>query len=358
MGNRKYLILYPFSILYRLITDIRNILYDYRILHSKKFGIPVICIGNITVGGTGKTPHTEYIINLLRKEFKVAVLSRGYKRRSKGFRIVTPSSTVRETGDEPLQIFRKFPDILVAVDRNRRNGIKTIIREFPEINLVLLDDGFQHRSVTPGLSIILTDYNRLITRDHLMPYGRLRENKKNRKRADIIIISKTPKQATESAIAEITIELKTHPGQKLFFTKILYNDLLPLFGDIASPKSLFSISGNKEYGVVLITGIAVPDPLLLFIKKQFREVIHLDFPDHHYYNEIDFEKIKTAWNTLKSHEKILITTEKDAVRLKEFTNIEDSLKKSFYSIPVKVHFLQEGDYEFENLILDYVRKNN
>jgi tetraacyldisaccharide 4'-kinase len=358
MGKRKYLILYPFSILFGLITDIRNILYDSRILHSKKFRIPVICIGNITVGGTGKTPHTEYIINLLRKEFRVAVLSRGYKRRSKGFRIVTSSSTVRETGDEPLQISVKFPDIIVAVDRKRRHGIETIIKEFPEINVVLLDDGFQHRSVIPGLSIILTDYNRLITRDYLMPYGRLRENGKNRRRADIIIISKTPEETTESVMAEIKDEIKTHSGQKLFFTQILYNNLLPLFENTASPKGLFPVSGNKDYGVVLITGIAVPEPLLLFIKKQFREVIHLDFPDHHYFSEIDFERIKSAWNTLKSQEKILITTEKDSVRLKEFANIEDPLKKAFYSIPMVVNFLQEGNHEFENLILDYVRKNN
>jgi len=358
MGNRKYLILYPFSILYRLITDIRNMLYDSGILHSEKFRIPVICIGNITVGGTGKTPHTEYIIDLLRKEFKVAVLSRGYKRKSRGFRIVNSSSTVSETGDEPLQISAKFPDILVAVDRNRRNGIKTIIKEHPETNVVLLDDGFQHRSVKPGLSIILTDYNRLITRDHLMPYGRLREDRNSRKRADIIIISKTPEDITESAMVEIRNELKTNSGQKLFFTKILYSNLLPLFENPASPKSLFSISGDKEYGVVLITGIAVPDSLLLFLKKQFKKIIHMNFPDHHYFNESDLEKIRTGWNTLKSHEKILITTEKDAVRLKEFTNIEDSLKKAFYSIPVKVSFLKDDNIEFENLILGYVRKNN
>jgi tetraacyldisaccharide 4'-kinase len=358
MGNRKYLILYPFSILYRLITDIRNLLYDSGILQSEKFRIPVICIGNITVGGTGKTPHTEYIISLLRKEFKVAFLSRGYKRKSKGFRMVTSSSTVLEAGDEPLQISGKFLDILVAIDKNRSKGIKTIIKEHPETNVVLLDDGFQHRSVKPGLSIVLTDYNRLITRDHLMPYGRLRENSNNKKRADIIIISKTPEDITEPAVVEITDELKTHAKQKLFFTKILYNDLLPLFENMASPKSIFSVSGNKGYGVVLITGIAVPDSLFLFLKKQFKEIIHLDFPDHHYFNEKDFEKIRTAWNNLISNEKILITTEKDAVRLKEFANIEDSLKKAFYTIPVKVSFLNDDNHEFENLILDYVRKNN
>ena len=358
MGNRKYLFLYPFSILYRLITDIRNMLYDTGILPSAKFSIPVICIGNITVGGTGKTPHTEYLIRLLRNEFKVAVLSRGYKRKSTGFRIVTPSSAARETGDEPLQIARKFPDIVTAVDTKRCNGIKAIMKEYPETNVIILDDGFQHRSVKPGLSVILTDYSRLITRDHLMPYGRLRENRSNRKRADIIVISKTPGDIAETTISEITDELKSCPGQRLFFTKNVYKDLIPVFEKMASGRSLISVSGKKKYGVVLVTGIAVPDSLFLFLEKQFKEIIHLDFADHHFYNEDDAEKIKSAWKELKSEEKLLITTEKDAVRLREFSNFEDPIKRAFYSIPVEVSFLKDDNHEFDNLIFDYVRKNN
>ena len=183
MANRRSLFLYPLSILYRIVTDIRNILYDTGILHSEQFDIPVICVGNITVGGTGKTPHAEYLISLLRNDFKVALLSRGYKRRSKGFRIASQSSTSLEIGDEPLQIFNKFPDILVAVDSDRVNGIKTIMKEQPATDLIILDDGFQHRSVKPGLSILLTDYSRVLTRDYLLPFGNLRENRHNRKRA-------------------------------------------------------------------------------------------------------------------------------------------------------------------------------
>jgi len=358
MGNRKYLFLYPFSILYRLITDIRNMLYDTGILPSEKFSIPVICIGNITVGGTGKTPHTEYLIRLLRNEFKVAVVSRGYKRKSKGFRIVTPPSVVMETGDEPLQIARKFPDILTAVDTNRSNGIKTIMAEHPETDVIILDDGFQHRRVKPGLSVILTDYSRLMTRDHLMPYGRLRENRSNRKRADIIVISKTPEDITETERRVITGEVKYHTGQKLFFTKTLYKDLKPVFENVASGRNLLSVSGKKEYGVVLVTGIAVPDSLFRFLEKQFKEIIHLDFPDHHFFTENDSEKIKSAWKTLKSEEKLLLTTEKDAVRLREFSNFDDHLKRAFYCIPVEVIFLNDDKHEFDNLILDYVRKNN
>jgi tetraacyldisaccharide 4'-kinase len=358
MGNRKYLFLYPFSILYRMMTDIRNMLYDTGILPSAKFSIPVICIGNITVGGTGKTPHTEYLIRILRNEFKVAVLSRGYKRKSKGFMIVTPSSAARETGDEPLQIARKFPDIVTAVDKKRSNGIKTIMKEYPETDVILMDDGFQHRSVKPGLSVILTDYSRLITRDHLMPYGRLRENRSNRKRADIIVITKTPDDIAETTMSEITDELKSHPRQKLFFTKTLYKDLTLVFENVASGKSPFSVSGSKKYGVVLVTGIAVPESLFLFLEKQFKEIIHLDFADHHFYNEDDTEKIRSAWKALESEEKLLITTEKDAVRLREFSNFEDPIKRAFYCIPVEVGFIKDDKHEFDNLIFDYVRKNN
>jgi len=357
MGKKRYFLLYPFSIFYRLITDFRNLLFETGILPSERFSLPVICVGNITVGGTGKTPHTEYLIDLLRKEFKVAVLSRGYKRKSKGFRIATMLSTVRETGDEPLQVFRKFPDILVAVDRNRRSGIKGIMRQHPETDVIILDDGFQHRSVKPGLSILLTDYNRLITKDYLMPYGALRENRNNRKRAGVILVSKTPEEIPESSMADIEKELKSHQGQKLFFTSISYSDLTPLFENSISKSDRLPEINPENHGAVLITGIAVPNSLHEFLGKYFKETIHFNFPDHHYFSEKDIEKIKMAWNSLRSKKKILITTEKDAVRLREFTNIEDSLKRAFYYIPVRVSFLRNEQYEFDNLILDYVRKS-
>lgn len=357
MGTRKYFFLYPLSILYRLITDFRNFLFDTGISHSQEFSIPVICVGNITVGGTGKTPHTEYLIELLRKEFKVAVLSRGYKRKSAGFRIADIKSSVSEIGDEPLQIFRKFPEILVAVDRNRVNGIRTIMIEHPETDVIILDDGFQHRSVKPGLSILLTDYNRLITRDYLMPYGNLRENRNNRKRADLIVVSKTPGEITEPAMTNIMKELKSHQGQKLFFTSVSHGDLIPLFENPETKRYNLSETDPENHGAVLITGIAVPDVLRMFLGKYFTEIIHLKFSDHHYFSENDIDKVKTALNDLISGEKMVITTEKDAVRLREFTNIEDSLKRIFLYVPVKVGFLKNYKHEFDNLILEYVRKN-
>jgi tetraacyldisaccharide 4'-kinase len=357
MGSRKYFLLYPFSILYRIITDIRNILFDAGILHSEEFSFPVICVGNITVGGTGKTPHTEYLTDLLRKEFKVAVLSRGYRRKSYGLRIADMSSSVSEIGDEPLQILHKFPEILVAVDRNRRNGIRTIMKEYPGTEVIILDDGFQHRWVKPGFLILLTDFNRLITREYMMPYGNLRENRNNRKRAGVIIVSKTPRETAESKMTDIAGELKYHPGQKIFFTSVSYSNLMPLYENKDIIEYRLPEKSHEKKGAVLITGIAVPDPLKRFLERHFIEIIHLNFPDHHYFSQRDIEKIKDAWKDLKSDEKILITTEKDAVRLREFTNIEDSLKRAFYYIPMKVSFLKDDTDAFNNLIFDYVRKN-
>jgi tetraacyldisaccharide 4'-kinase len=357
MGKKRFLLLYPFSIVYRIITDVRNYLYEAGILVSEEFRIPLICVGNITVGGTGKTPQTEYLVDLLRKEFKIAVLSRGYKRRSKGFRSATMSSTVSDVGDEPLQIFRKFPKILLAVDSNRRKGITTIMEQYPETDLIILDDGFQHRSVKPGLSILLTDYSRLITKDHLMPYGTLRESRNNRKRADIILVSKTPEEITESEMTDIKEELNPDKRQHLFFTSVSYGDPQPVFENSGSQAFRLMKTDPENCGVVLVTGIAVPDPLRNFLGKHFREVVHLNYPDHHYFKEYEIEKIKTIWNGLKSQQKIIITTEKDAVRLRKFTNIEDSLKEAFYFIPVRVNFLKNEKHKFDNLIFEYVRKN-
>jgi tetraacyldisaccharide 4'-kinase len=357
MGTRRSLLLFPFSIIYRLVTDIRNLLYNAGILPSEEFDVPVICIGNITVGGTGKTPHAEYLIELFRKDFKVALLSRGYKRRSKGFRIASRSSSVSEIGDEPLQIFFKFPEIQVAVDRDRVNGIRTIMKEHPETDIIILDDGFQHRRVKPGFSILLSDYTRLITRDYLMPYGNLRENRNNRIRADVIVISKTPETVSRPEMEKITREVQWNDKQKLFFTSISYKDLIPLFKNSASERPGLAELNRENHGAVLVTGIAAPGSLKVFLEKYFEEIIHLDFPDHHYFSENDIEKIRTAWKDLLSKEKILITTEKDAVRLREFTNIDDSLKRAFYYIPVGISFLMDDKHEFDNMIFEYVRKN-
>jgi len=357
MIRNRSVFLYPFSLIYGIITGIRNFLYNSDILKSVEFPLPVICVGNITVGGTGKTPHTEYIADLLRSSFKVATLSRGYKRKSKGFRIATRGSSVSEIGDEPMQIFQKLPDVLVTVDRNRVNGVKNILNSNPETEVIILDDAFQHRSITPGFTILLSDFERLIIRDHMLPYGNLRESIGNMRRADIILITKSPEDISPIQRRIIVKEVNKAPYQNLYFTTFIYKPAIPVFTDEQEKTPEKLLSGKEGNGIVLVTGIANPQPFREYLENNFEEIIHLSFPDHYTFREKDFEEIQHSVNNLKTAHKYVITTEKDAVRLREFVNIAQSFKKLFYYIPVGVHFLNNDKEEFDNLIIDYVRKN-
>jgi len=349
--------LYPFSLIYGAGTGIRNFMYNTGILPHHEFRLPVICVGNITVGGTGKTPHTEYLIGLLGKNFRVATLSRGYMRKSSGFRIASSSDDVSEIGDEPMQIHKKYPEITVAVDRNRVNGVYSILKEKPETEVIILDDGFQHRKITPGFTILLTDFSRLIINDHLLPYGRLRESVSNMRRADIIIITKSPENISPIQRRIIVKEINKAPYQNLYFTSIEYKDPLPVFAQ-SSDKILSLVEQKKERGgIVLVTGVANPIPLKEYLEGYFKEIIHLSFPDHHKFTEKDIVKVSSAFYNLGSAEKFIITTEKDAVRLREFTNIAEFIRSSAYYIPVGIKFLNADKDEFDNLIFDYVRKN-
>ncbi len=352
MTRNKNILLYPVSVLYRLFTDFRNFLYDTGIMQSEEFVFPVICVGNITVGGTGKTPHTEYLVDLLRKDFKVATLSRGYKRKSKGFLVATSSTTVNDIGDEPLQISRKFSDILVTVDRNRVHGIRKILTDYAETEVIILDDGYQHRSLTPGFSILLTDFNRLIVKDHMLPYGNLREGRENIRRADMILITKCPQNISAIERRIIVKEMNKSEYQNLYFTSFTYNSPVPVFDERAT------IAEQTDCGIVLITGIANPQPLKEHLQKSYSEIIHLSFSDHHNFIENDLNDISTAFNTLKSKNRYLFTTEKDAVRLREIINIAEPMKSAFFYIPIGIYFLNEDKEEFDNLIIDYVRKNH
>jgi len=357
MLNNKNILLFPISLVYGLITGIRNFLFNSGFLSSVEFHFPVICIGNITVGGTGKTPHTEYIADLLRKNFKVATLSRGYKRKSRDFRIASSSTPVRDIGDEPMQIYRKFPDVLVAVDRNRVNGVNMILKEKPDIEIVILDDAFQHRRITPGFSILLIDFNRPIISDYMMPYGNLRENKRNMCRADIILISKSPENLSPIQRRIIVKQIDKAPYQNLYFTSITYKDPLPVFEGNDSAVPPIDMPVTDSCGIVLITGIANPQPFKDYLNKSFSEITHLSFPDHYNFTEKDLETIYTAYNELKSPGKYIITTEKDAVRLREFTNIAEPFRSALFYIPVGIKFLNDDQDEFDNMIVDYVRKN-
>lgn len=357
MAAGKNPLLWPFSLLFRMVTGIRNFLYDKGIIPSEEFGIPVICIGNITVGGTGKTPHAEYIISLLGREFRTALLSRGYMRKTSGFRYVTPSSGAADSGDEALQISRKFPGTIVAVDSDRIKGIKTILRDYPDTDVIILDDGFQHRRLRPGLSILLTDYSRLMTRDSLLPYGRLREQASQRKRAGTIIVTKTPADISESERIAISNELRTAKDQKIFFSTISYGTLQPVFEEYAHPMDLPAEKERNERAAVVLTGIASPGPLINYLGKYFAEIRHLRFPDHHSFTRRDLEKISKAFESVSLSSKIIITTEKDAVRLREISYIDDSLKKTLYFIPAGVSFLNDNKCEFDKVIIEYARKN-
>jgi len=357
MDGDKNILLYPFSLIYAALTDIRNFMYDTGILPHHEFRLPVICVGNITVGGTGKTPHTEYLISLLRKNFRVATLSRGYKRKSSGFRIVSSSLEVNEVGDEPMQMHNKYPDITVAVDRNRVNGVNLILKKQPDTEVIILDDGFQHRRIKPGFSILLTDFSRLMINDHLMPFGRLRERASNMNRADIILITKCPEKLSPIQRRIIVKEINKAAYQNLYFTSIEYKEPVAVFTNSATHDFSLSSLMKGDAGIVLLTGIANPLPLKEYLAVYFKEIVHLSFPDHHKFTGKDIAKVTGAFLNLGSREKFLITTEKDAVRLREFTNIAELIRSSAYYIPVGIKFLNDDKDEFDNLIIDYVRKN-
>lgn len=357
MKGHRNILLYPFSLLYGAITGFRNFLYNSDILHSQEFSIPVICVGNLTVGGTGKTPHCEYLINLLKDKFNVALLSRGFKRKTSGFLIANPGMSPHDIGDEPLQICRKFPVITVAVDRNRINGVKAVLQERPGTEVIILDDGFQHRKIKPGYSILLTDFSRMIIKDHMLPYGELRESLKNMDRADIIIITKTPPDISPIQRRIIVKETAMAPWQNLYFTSIGYDEPVPVFTTGSTSNNIFKSGKKEDRGILLVTGIARAEMIKEYLGKFAAEIIHLEFSDHHNFSENDISRISESFDKLLQPDKYVITTEKDAVRLREFVNIADALKSSFFYIPIGIEFFNDDRNEFDNLIIEYVRKN-
>jgi len=346
-----HFLLRPLSPLYGLAVSLRNMLYDLGIFRSRSFPFPVICVGNITVGGTGKTPHVEYIAELLSGSGPVAVLSRGYLRKSRGFRVVQPGDTVSEAGDEPLQMALRLPGVTVAVDRDRVHGINELHRLIPELKVIILDDGFQHRAVHAGLNILLTDYNRLMTRDRLLPYGRLREGLRGMRRADIIIVTKTPPEISPGEAGDITAEINPLPRQRLYFSTLEYGELKPVFTGVKERQ----ITGDT--GVVLVTGIADPTPLAERISAIAQSVTHIRFSDHHNFNRGDISRITSALGALGQVDKIVVTTGKDSVRLKEFTIIADPVREHLYYLPVKVRIIKDEE-EFIKRVTGYAGKNN
>ena len=338
--------LFPFSLLFGIITCVRNKLYDWKCIPSVEYNnVCVISVGNITVGGTGKTPFVEQLIRFLSQNYRVAVLSRGYKRTTKGFRFVNKYTTPAEAGDEPYQIKRKFPDIVVAVDVDRINGIAYIHRMYPDTQVVLLDDAFQYRKIKPNLSIILVDYHRPLYRDSMLPGGRLREWSCFAKRADIMVVTKLPEGINRDEQQVIKQHYAHIFPHDLFFATIGYGEPLPVF----SNEKILSTTDLKQCEVLLITGIANPKPFENYIRQHAVSVQTIRFPDHHVFSEKDLTSITEMWNKLLTNNKLLVTTEKDAVRL-QLLKIPETIVNNIFYIPIEVNFTNDGKKRFEEKI--------
>jgi tetraacyldisaccharide 4'-kinase len=338
-------------------VKIRNFLFDHYILSSTSFPLPLISVGNITVGGTGKTPMVEMLIRLLQHDYRLAVLSRGYKRKTTDFRLVSVRSGLFTVGDEPLQIKLKFPGTLVAVDRDRVHGVEQMIglRHPPEV--ILLDDAFQHRSITPGLSILLVDYTRPVFRDCLLPAGNLREPWKNSKRADIIVVTKCPVKMLRIEREQFETLLKLGPKQQLFFTTYSYEQPKPVFPRKKGGNEFLTYKQLRKNGagIILVTGIANPLPVFHFLREILTVDDTLFFPDHHAFLPEDIQRIEDKLRSLDTIEKYILVTEKDAVRLREL-DLGSRLKRSLYYIPVEIKFLTKGEKPFIKRIGRYLKK--
>ena len=348
--------LYPVSWIYGAVVVMRNKLFDWGIFRSKSFDVPVICVGNLAVGGTGKTPHTEYLIKFLCNQYKVAVLSRGYKRHSRGYVLATPQSTARSIGDEPYQMARKFPAIHVAVDGDRCRGIRQLTspQGAPDTEVILLDDAFQHRYVRPGLRILLMDYHRPVECDQLLPAGRLREPASGKKRADLLIVTKCPPTLSLEECERIRQRIQLLPHQEVFFTTLAYGKLYPLFMD--APTQPLDVLKDKE--VLLVTGIASPAPLMEEVGRHAARITPLLFGDHHNFDGADMQQIAQQFHKLPETRRLILTTEKDASRLIGHPQLCEELKPYIYVLPIEVEFLHKGELVFNPKIIEYVRKNS
>ena len=348
--------LLPLGWLYGAGVSFRNWLFNVGLLHQQTYDIPVISVGNITVGGTGKTPHVEYLIRLLRNVAKVAVLSRGYKRKSHGYVLADERSTVNDIGDEPFQMKRKFNDIYVAVDAKRREGIDRLTHdgETKDVDVILLDDAFQHRYVKPGINILLVDYHRLIIYDKLLPAGRLREPLSGKSRADFVIITKCPADLKPMDIRVLTKAMNLYPYQDLFFTTMRYGRCYPLY----PRQGADGLDSLKGLNVLLLTGIASPEEMRNDLENQCRSLQSLSFGDHHAFSQKDVENINETFASMEAP-KVIITTEKDSTRLLQTDGLSEDVKKALYVQPIEVKFMQDQAEElFNNKIISYVRKNS
>lgn len=352
----KYL-LFPFTLIYASIISVRNLMFDWGYLKSTSFKLPIISVGNISVGGTGKTPHTEYLIKLLQNKYTLASLSRGYKRKSEGFLLADNKSNSYDLGDEPMQMNRKFPQLNVAVDGDRVNGVQQLLSTERNLKLdcILLDDAYQHRYVKPGLSILLIDYNRPISRDFVMPMGRLRERALGQKRADIIIVSKCPANLSDSEAEKLKKEIRPLAHQQLYFTSLDYAPIEPVFpNESETVNTNLNNSDKDSQGILLVTGIANPSPLRDYLRNFCSEFDEIQFPDHYTFKDKDLEHIETTFKKLKAKNKIIVTTEKDAVRFLDMSIESNILRHNMVYVPLQIKFINRSKTQFDRQIHDFV----
>jgi len=348
------ILLLPFSLIYGFILHLRNKFYDWNIFKSSTFNFPTIAVGNLAIGGTGKTPHIEYLICLLNKEYKVATLSRGYKRETKGFYLSDNNSNVASIGDEPLQYKLKFSNLLVAVDEKRVNGIKRIKEIHPETNIILLDDAYQHRALKPGINILITDYRKLYVNDRVLPSGKLREWSFGSDRADIIVVSKTDNTLSLIERENLKKRLNAKPHQKIYFSYIKYGEITPF----THSSKILKLKIKNLFNVLLVTGIANPNHLFNHLNDVFPSVTNVKFSDHHNYTNKDVISIKEKFNTLHGNNKIIITTEKDIMRLSLPRILNQLQEVPIFYIPIEICFHGTDKQEFDNQIMKYVTKNS
>jgi tetraacyldisaccharide 4'-kinase len=347
--NVVRIILFPIAILYGIITGVRNKFFDWGLLPTQSFNHPLIGVGNLSIGGTGKTPHIEYLIRLLKKQYKVATLSRGYKRKTKGFRLAHRNSTVEEIGDEPLQMFSKNLDIAVAVCEKRIKGVRSLLEQKPNNQVILLDDVFQHRYIKPGLNILLTDYHKLFTRNYILPTGTLRESRTNAKRADILVITKTPQVFSPLDRKLIMGELHKYRIKEIFFSYLKYGSWVPISQLAKREKQ------QNAKSIFLVTGIANPAPLTEHLKRQCSELKVYRYADHYQFKSKDLTNIIKDFSNTFSCTKAIVTTEKDFMRLRDPELLKRIQNLPVYFVPIEVEFHDSDKMLFDALVTDYVK---
>jgi tetraacyldisaccharide 4'-kinase len=339
------ILLLPFAFIYGMMVWIRNQLYDRRIIKSASFGLPVICVGNLSVGGTGKSPMVEYLVLNLKNRFRVATLSRGYKRKTRGYALASEQTTAIDIGDEPMQFFKKFPDVPIAVGEERIVAIPQLLHDHPETEVVILDDAFQHRAIEPGFNILLTDYGNLFTRDFYLPTGDLRDSRSSYKRADVIIVTKCRHGLSEEEKQELTEEINPLPHQHLFFSTVVYGTAYHI-----TKRSFTYI--DEETEVLLVTGIANPRPLKKYLEDRIHTYYMLHYGDHHIFSIDDWKEIRKRFDNIQTSKKMILTTEKDAMRLQKFAQEIDGMP--FYVIPIEHQFLFNGANHFNEVVVNFI----